>query len=89
MTLIRFDGDHGEYSLFMGNAKGTEGKFTRGTYAWIEVKDWPLWEEKLVTGPYIHHCSGVHENIVPVLYEACKYIPCLLYTSFGNNFISQ
>lgn len=77
MTLIRFDGDHGEYSLFMGNAKGTEGKFTRGTYAWIEVKDWPLWEEKLVTGPYIHHCSGVHENIVPVLYEACKYIPGL------------
>ena len=25
-------------------------------------------------GPYIHHCVGIHENVVPVLYEACKYI---------------
>ena len=25
-------------------------------------------------GPYIHHCVGIHEDVVPVLYEACKYI---------------
>mgnify|MGYP007025241100 CR=1 FL=1 len=25
-------------------------------------------------GPYIHHCVGIHKNVVPVLYEACKYI---------------
>ena len=24
--------------------------------------------------PYIHHCVAIHANVVPVLYEACKYI---------------
>ncbi len=49
VTLCRFDGDNGEYSLLLGNAKGVEG-------------------------PYIHHCVGIHKDVVPVLYEACKYI---------------
>ncbi|PHV70436.1 fucose isomerase [Sporanaerobium hydrogeniformans] len=74
MTIVRFDGDHGEYQLFLGKARGIEGKFTRGTYVWVEVNDWLEWEDKLVTGPYIHHCSGIHEDVVPALYEACKYI---------------
>lgn len=78
MTIVRFDGDHGEYQLFLGKAKGIEGKFTRGTYVWVEVNDWLEWEDKLVTGPYIHHCSGVHADVVPALYEACKYIPGLM-----------
>ncbi|SDZ38439.1 L-fucose isomerase [Evansella caseinilytica] len=77
MTIARFDGDHGEYSIFLGKAKGMEGPYTRGSYVWMEVNDWPLWEEKLVKGPYIHHSTGVHANIVPVLYEACRYIPGL------------
>lgn len=78
ITILRFDGDHGEYKLFLGKAKGCEGKFTRGTYVWVEVNDWLEWEEKLVTGPYIHHCSGVHEDVIPALYEACKYIKGLI-----------
>lgn len=77
MTLARFDGDHGEYSLFLGKAKGIEGPFTRGSYVWVEVNDWPLWEEKLVKGPYIHHSVGIHANVIPVLFEACEYIPGL------------
>lgn len=77
MSIVRFDGDHGDYQLFLGKAKGTVGKYSRGTYVWVEVGDWLKWEDKLVTGPYIHHCSGVHEDIIPVLYEACKYIPGL------------
>lgn len=77
LTLTRFDGDHGEYQLFMGKCRGTKGKFSRGTYLWVEVNDWPLWETRLVEGPYIHHCAGVHQNVVPALYEACKYIPGL------------
>jgi len=77
MTLARFDGDHGEYQLFLGRARGSEGPFTRGSYVWVEVNDWPLWEEKLVTGPYIHHIVGIHANVIPALYEACKYIPGL------------
>lgn len=74
LTLARFDGDHGEYSLLLGNAKGIDGPYTKGTYLWVEVENWPRLEAKLVEGPYIHHCVGIHQDVVPVLYEACKYI---------------
>lgn len=74
MTLARFDGDNGEYSLLLGNAKGIDGPYTKGTYVWVEVKNLKRLEAKLVEGPYIHHCVGIHENVVPALYEACKYI---------------
>lgn len=74
MTLARFDGDNGEYSLLLGNAKGVEGPYTKGTYVWVEVANLKRLEAKLVEGPYIHHCVGIHKNVVPVLYEACKYI---------------
>lgn len=74
MTLCRFDGDNGEYSLLLGNAKGVEGPYTKGTYVWIEVENLKRLEAKVVEGPYIHHCVGIHKNVVPVLYEACKYI---------------
>ena len=77
VTLARFDGDHGRYSLFMGGARGTKGPRTGGTYLWVQVANWPKWEEKFIYGPYIHHCVGIHGRLVPVLYEACKYIPGL------------
>ena len=74
MTLCRFDGDNGEYSLLLGNAKGVDGPYTKGTYVWVEVENWKRLEAKIVEGPYIHHCVGIHKDVVPVLYEACKYI---------------
>ncbi len=74
LTLCRFDGDNGEYSMLLGNAKGVEGPNCMGTYLWIEVENIKRLEEKIVCGPYIHHCVGIHKNVVPVLYEACKYI---------------
>ncbi len=74
VTLARFDGDNGEYSLLLGNAKGIDGPYTKGTYLWVEVENLKRLEAKLVEGPYIHHCVGIHEDVVPVLYEACKYI---------------
>lgn len=74
LTLCRFDGDNGEYSLLLGNAKGVEGPYTKGTYLWVEVDNLKRLEAKIVEGPYIHHCVGIHKNVVPVLYEACKYI---------------
>ncbi len=74
LTLCRFDGDNGEYSLLMGNATGVSGPKCMGTYLWIEVDNIKRLEDKIVTGPYIHHCVGIHQNIVPILYEACKYI---------------
>jgi len=77
ITLARLDGDHGEYSLMMGHARGTTGPFTRGTYLWVEVGNWALWEERIIRGPYIHHVVGIHGQVAPVLYEACRYIPGL------------
>lgn len=74
ITICRFDGDNGEYSLLLGTAKGVEGPKSKGTYLWIEVENIKRLEAKLVEGPYIHHCVGIHKNIVPILYEACKYI---------------
>ncbi len=74
ITLARFDGDNGEYSMLIGNAKGIPGPYTKGTYLWVEVENLKRLEAKLVEGPYIHHCVGIHENVVPVLYEACKYM---------------
>jgi L-fucose isomerase-like protein len=74
MTLCRFDGDNGEYSLLLGNAKGVEGPYTKGTFVWVEVENLKRLEDKIVCGPYIHHCVGIHKDVVPVLYEACKYI---------------
>lgn len=74
MTLCRFDGDNGEYSLLLGNAEGIEGPYTKGTYVWINVANLKRLEDKIVCGPYIHHCVGIHKDVVPVLYEACKYI---------------
>ncbi len=74
ISLARFDGDNGEYSLLMGNAKTVDGPYTKGTYMWVEVENLDKLEDKIVCGPYIHHCTGIHGDIVPVLYEACKYI---------------
>ena len=74
VTLCRFDGDNGEYSLLLGTAKGIDGPYTKGTYLWVEVENWKRLEAKLVEGPYIHHCVGIHKDVVPVLYEACKYL---------------
>lgn len=77
ITICRFDGDHGEYSLLIGEGKKTDGPSTKGTYVWFEVNDWPKWEYRIVTGPYVHHCVGAYGNVAHILYESCKYIPGL------------
>ncbi|GAA0181305.1 L-fucose/L-arabinose isomerase family protein [Clostridium sediminicola] len=74
ITIVRFDGDHNNYQLLIGEGKGVEGPFTRGTYVWLEVGNWPKWEKKIVEGPYIHHVAGVHGKYGEILKEACKYI---------------
>jgi L-fucose isomerase-like protein len=74
ISVVRFDGLKGDYKLFCGQALGTDGPKTTGTYLWIKVKDWGAWEEKLIYGPYIHHVAAVNGKISPVLHEASKYI---------------
>ena len=77
ITVARFDGDHGNYSLLLGEVHTTKGPFNKGSYVWIETKNWAKWEHRLVEGPYIHHVSGVYGNYADILAEACKYIPHL------------
>lgn len=74
LSLCRFDGDNGEYSLLMGNAEVIEGPYNQGTFVWVEFDNLARMETKLVYGPYIHHVAAVHDEVVPVLYEACKYL---------------
>jgi L-fucose isomerase and related proteins len=74
VSLVRFDGDNGEYSILLGHAKGVEGPKGMGTYLWVEVDNIKRLEAKIVEGPYIHHCVGIHKDVVAVLYEACKYM---------------
>lgn len=74
LTLCRFDGDNGEYSMLLGRARGIDGPKGMGTYLWVEVDNLKRLEAKIVEGPYIHHCVAIHAAVVPVLYEACKYI---------------
>ncbi|ETY72874.1 fucose isomerase [Lactiplantibacillus fabifermentans T30PCM01] len=73
-TLCRFDGDNGKYSMLMGNAKAVAGPYEQGTYLWLEFANLNRFETKLVYGPYIHHIAAVTDDVVPVLYEACKYL---------------
>lgn len=74
ITIARFDGDHGNYQLLVGEAHTTQGPKNVGSYVWIEVEDWKTWEHKLVEGPYIHHVSGIYGKRGEILLEACKYI---------------
>jgi len=74
ITVSRFDGIGGKYSLFCGEGKTVDGPFNQGTYTYLEVADWPLWEEKLIYGPYIHHVSCIYGSFAPALYEAARHI---------------
>lgn len=75
LTICRFYGDHGEYRLFIGEGHTTVGPATTGTYVWLKTENMDRWEYKLVTGPYIHHCSGVYGHVAHILYAATKYMP--------------
>lgn len=77
MSILRFDGDNGVYQMLMGHAVGIDGPFNQGTYVWIEVENLKKLEDKLVCGPYVHHCVGIHEDVLPQVYEACKYLDAL------------
>lgn len=77
ITVARFDGMDGEYSLLIGQGKQVEGSYNLGTYIWMEVENWPEWEERLIYGPYVHHVAGASGFYAAALYEAVKYIPGL------------
>lgn len=75
LTVVRFDGDGGEYQTISGEGKAVAGPVTQNTYVWMEVNDWPEWERKFINGPYIHHVACCYGNYSAAVKEACKFIP--------------
>ena len=75
LSICRFDGINGEYSLTAAKGKCIDGPRSRGTYAWVEFSNWVKLEKKLVYGPYIHHVAGIYGDIIPALEEAIRYMP--------------
>ena len=84
ITVTRFDSQNGKYTLMCGKGKAVPGPKVNGTYVWMEVDDWPLWEERLVKGPYIHHMSGVYADVLPAMAGAVRFIPGLEADIFGS-----
>ena len=74
VSFLRFDGDNGRYSVLLGNAVGRSGPAWQGGYLWVEVPNMLKLEDKIVKGPYVHHCTGIHGNILPVIEQALPYL---------------
>ncbi len=75
LTILRFDGDRGIYSIIGGEGKTMKGPETQNTYVWMKVKDWSEWERKFIEGPYIHHVACIYGEYLPVIAESVKYLP--------------
>jgi L-fucose isomerase-like protein len=77
LTVARFDGDHGEYRLAVGEGHTVPGPHTLNNHAWMRVNDWPRWERTLMEGPFIHHVAMTYGHHADALAEACRYVPGL------------
>ena len=77
ISLVRFDGDTGEYALAFGQGRSIDGPATRNNYLWMEVDNWPCWERTLIEGPFIHHMAMTYGKLNRVFAEACRYVPGL------------
>lgn len=70
MAILGFHNQVSPFSIFSRMFEAIIG----GTYVWVEVANLKRLEAKVVEGPYIHHVAAIHGDVVPVVYEACKYI---------------
>ncbi|MDD5706711.1 MAG: fucose isomerase [Kiritimatiellae bacterium] len=75
ITVLRFDGDHGDYRLAVGEGRSVAGPHTLNNYVWMQVDDWPHWERTLMDSPFIHHTAMAYGHYASALMEACKYLP--------------
>ena len=74
LTVLRFDGDHGNYSCFVGKGKSIAGPLSGGSYTYLEVECWSKWENRFIYGPYVHHIVGVFGDYTKSIEDACRYI---------------
>lgn len=87
LTILRFDGDHGEYYGFVGTGQAVHGPPTGGNYTYIKVEDWGRWERKFVYGPYVHHVVGMYGDHQEALSEAFRYLGIIKDGPSENFFI--
>ncbi|MBR3036748.1 MAG: fucose isomerase [Lachnospiraceae bacterium] len=74
VTMLRLDEAYNEFYFFTGEGRTVEGPETTGTYVWFETDDWKRWEEKLMLGPFIHHCAGVYGHYFAEMREIARYL---------------
>jgi L-fucose isomerase-like protein len=87
LTILRFDGDHGNYSCFVGKGESIHGPETGGNYTYLQVEDWSKWEKKFVYGPYVHHVVGIFGDYRDEMLDACRYLEIKYDTPDSNLFI--
>lgn len=73
-TAARLDQEYGKYSIIVGNCNSADGPYTFGTYLWAKFENLPLWEKRMIEGPYIHHISEIEGDYVAEFEEFCKFI---------------
>lgn len=74
LTIMRFDGDNGDYSCFVGSGRSIHGPKTGGNYTYLKVDDWSRWERKFVYGPYVHHVVGIFGEHQLAIKDALRYL---------------
>jgi len=74
ITVARFDGDHGDYKLAVGEGESMDGPHTQNNYVWMKVSDWSRWERALIEGPFIHHVAMAYGNVGEALVESCRFV---------------
>lgn len=74
LTIMRFDGDNGQYSCFVGSGESIYGPRTGGNYTYLKVDDWSKWERKFVYGPYVHHVVGFFGQYEASIKDALRYL---------------
>lgn len=74
LTILRFDGDNGEYFCFVGGGKSVIGPETGGNYTYLQVENWSRWEKKFVYGPYVHHVVGIFGDYRASIVDALRYL---------------
>jgi L-fucose isomerase-like protein len=77
LTVLRFDGETGNYQLAVGQGHSVPGPETLNNYLWMQVDDWPRWERALIEGPFIHHCAMAPGHLADAARQAVRFVPGL------------
>ena len=76
VTCARMMEYNGKYNMFYGNGEAIDiPPMTRGSYAWIKVKDIQDWETKMIETGVVHHGVLIYdEKVADALEMFCKFM---------------